>query len=438
MPITTTPSGGAQGEFSTYTPIYATTLSSGAASVTFSNIPSTFTDLILIIKATSIAANYNLRFNGDTTTNYSYTGVYGSGASATSSRSSNNTVIGLTYTSSGAPNSTIQIQNYASPSIHKTVLIRQDDAANAVSASVGLWRKTPEPINSITIVSGGTIPSGSTFTLYGIKAAIGAPKADGGNIINSDGSYWYHTFTSTGKFTPYTSLTCDYLIVAGGGSGGHGGGGAGGYRTATSQSLTAQSYTAVVGAGGINYWYNPRVFGTSGSDSSFNSVTSTGGGRGATGDYAAATGGSGGGGAATGWGGGYQSGAAGNTPSTSPAQGFAGGTGGSGSDYAGGGGGGASANGSNQGGGAGGAGGAGSLWSPLSTYYSGGGGAGGSGSAAGGIGGGGAGASGDNSATSGTINTGGGGGGVRVNSGAVNVAISGAGGSGVIIVRYPI
>ena len=44
MPITTTPSGGPQGEFSTYTPISAQTLSRAVSSVTFSNIPTTFTD----------------------------------------------------------------------------------------------------------------------------------------------------------------------------------------------------------------------------------------------------------------------------------------------------------------------------------------------------------------------------------------------------------
>jgi hypothetical protein len=154
----------------TYEPISAYTVGSPQASYTMSSIPATYTDLVLIIQATTISANYNLRLNGDTATNYSYTNLYGDGSSAASFRSSNNTVIGLTYTSSGAPISRIQLQNYSNTTTYKTVLIRQDDSVNAAVATVGLWRNTAA-INSITIVSTGNLPTGSTFTLYGIKAA---------------------------------------------------------------------------------------------------------------------------------------------------------------------------------------------------------------------------------------------------------------------------
>ena len=153
----------------TYSLIESQTLGSATATVTFSSIPATFTDLILVIRARTISANYNLRLNGDTGANYSYTVIAGNGSSATSSRSSSNTVIGLTYTGSGAPMTKLQIQDYANTTTYKTVLNRQDDAANATVASVGLWRSTAA-INSITIVSPGTIPSGSTFKLYGIQA----------------------------------------------------------------------------------------------------------------------------------------------------------------------------------------------------------------------------------------------------------------------------
>jgi hypothetical protein len=153
----------------TYSLIESQTLGSAQATVTFSSIPTTFTDLILVIRATTISANFNMRFNGDTGTNYSYTSLWGDGSSAASYRSSNNTVIGLTYTSSGAPMSRIQIQDYSNATTYKSVLIRQDDSANAAGAVAALWRSTAA-INSIAIVSGGTIPSGSTFKLYGIQA----------------------------------------------------------------------------------------------------------------------------------------------------------------------------------------------------------------------------------------------------------------------------
>lgn len=81
-------------------------------------------------------------------------------------------------------------------------------------------------------------------------------KATGGTISNYvDGgtTYIVHTFRSSGVFTPLSSFSIDYAIVAGGGGGGllySGGGGAGGLLTAASYAVTAQAYTITVGAGG--------------------------------------------------------------------------------------------------------------------------------------------------------------------------------------------
>jgi len=97
--------------------------------------------------------------------------------------------------------------------------------------------------------------SGTTISLYGIQVGDKAQKAQGGNIVVSDGTYMYHAFTSSGSFIPSQALTADVLVVAGGGGGGGGtyhggGGGAGGYLTFTSQSFATKSYTCLVGAGG--------------------------------------------------------------------------------------------------------------------------------------------------------------------------------------------
>ncbi|CAB4173750.1 Concanavalin A-like lectin/glucanases superfamily [uncultured Caudovirales phage] len=215
----------------------------------------------------------------------------------------------------------------------------------------------------------------------------------------------------------------DYLVVAGGGGGGGsaaggiGAGGGGGYRTGTSFAVASgTALTVTVGTGG--------AIGAKGLDSVFSSITSTGGGfGGGTGQYTPGSGGSGGGALAI-------SGQSttlglGNTPSTSPVQGYNGGAGASDlSTYT-------------NGGGGGGAGGVGlnanstissgnggpgvlSSISGISTYYGGGG--GGTGQSGtqgtGGIGGGGG------SGTAGTANTGGGGGG------------GAAGGSGIVIIRH--
>jgi len=86
-------------------------------------------------------------------------------------------------------------------------------------------------------------------------ASAPQPKATGGTTVLSNG-YWYHTFTSSGTFTPLQSLTVDLIVMAGGGAGGSayaGGGGAGGFLDFTSQSVTATGYTVTVGACKVHY-----------------------------------------------------------------------------------------------------------------------------------------------------------------------------------------
>jgi len=454
---------------STYSPIASQTLGSAAASVTFSSIPQGYTDLVLVANfATSTSDYVQIILNSDTTvSNYSGTYILGNGTSAASGRYTGANgaywLGGSTQTATTVGNGMARymFQNYSNSTTYKTVLQRADSAGSAAGSMVGLWRNTA-PITSITfqIVNGQTINSGSTFSLYGIQVGDKAQKAQGGNIVTSDGTYVYHTFTSSGSFTTNQALTVDYLVVAGGGGGGRsdgagaGGGGAGGLRstvTATggggslesALSLTASTnYTVTVGAGGTGGTSSASP--TQGSNSIFSTITSTGGGKGGhrtlAGTFqAAGTGGSGGGGSGEV----STSGAAGTAN-----QGYAGGNGGnSGANYGGGGGGGAGAVGANGTGSTGGNGGAGVAVaiSGSSVTYAGGGGAGGyiNGFTAGtgGSGGGGNGGSAPSTtggtpgdAGNGTVSLGGGGGG-----GSSSTTVfkgGGAGGSGVVIIRY--
>lgn len=76
----------------------------------------------------------------------------------------------------------------------------------------------------------------------------GAPFiAPGGNQV---GNYMVHVYTSNGTFVPESEGVVDMLLVAGGGGACGGGGGAGGFREITNITLTAQSYSVQVGAGG--------------------------------------------------------------------------------------------------------------------------------------------------------------------------------------------
>ena len=159
----------------TYEPIYTTTLGSDQSSVNLSSI-SGYTDLVLIVsgKSSPAGAAYTLQFNGDTTSNYSNTYLYGSGSgSGASGRSSSVTEMNIGNTDTGNNQITIiNIFNYANSTTYKTVLSKGGGATIGAISYVGLWRKTPEPITSIRLgVNTGTINTGSTVTLYGILAA---------------------------------------------------------------------------------------------------------------------------------------------------------------------------------------------------------------------------------------------------------------------------
>jgi len=162
---------------STMTPIATNTLTAAAASVTFSNLPQGYTDLVLVVNCaiSSGTGNSKLQFNSDTATNYSQTSVEGTGSSAVSSRYSTQNQIYLE--GSGFLNTTFQntkiinIQNYTNTTTNKTILLRNGGAGAGVDAIVGLWRST-SAITSFTITTtASTFVSGSTFTIYGVKAA---------------------------------------------------------------------------------------------------------------------------------------------------------------------------------------------------------------------------------------------------------------------------
>ena len=289
--------------------------------------------------------------------------------------------------------------------------------------NIGIGTATPSASLHISSSNAIIIPIGTT-------SQRPSSPLSGMFRINSDTKLpeWYDSYLSQWRSFGGDAIPAEYLVVAGGGGGGldiGGGGGGGGYQTGTTTLSIGTSYTIAVGAGG--------PIGTVGSNSTFHSFVSLGGGKG--GAYAinnAGTGGSGGGG-----GGQSQPAAAGT-----PGQGRDGGSGTyGGGGSAGGGGGGAGAVGgaaTQTSAGVGGNGGIGlaSSITGSSAYYAGGGGGGQrnfSTPATGGTGGGGNG--GDLSSTTGkngVANTGGGAGGT----GAGDTTF-GIGGSGIIVIKIP-
>jgi len=160
----------------TYTPIATTTLGSASASYTFSSIPSTYTDLILVAQGTDTLANgdnWSLQFNGDTGTNYSATRLRGDNLNnADSSRTTSaSNILGIQMSDTIIGQQIYQIQNYSNTTTYKTALLR-GGSTYVMGTAVGLWRSTAA-INAIKIFpnGGNNFKTASTFTLYGIKAA---------------------------------------------------------------------------------------------------------------------------------------------------------------------------------------------------------------------------------------------------------------------------
>jgi hypothetical protein len=163
----------------TYTPITSQTLSSATSSITFSSISGSYTDLVLVaspLRDATTGGYVTMQFNSDTGSNYSNTGLLGNGTTTQSSRTSSQTIAYLNWGADGLsttnPNTMIaSFQNYSNTTTYKTYLSRANQAGSAVDAVVGLWRST-SAISTIAISrSTGSFAIGSTFTLYGIKAA---------------------------------------------------------------------------------------------------------------------------------------------------------------------------------------------------------------------------------------------------------------------------
>ena len=158
---------------SAYEVIATTTLTTTQNQVDFNSISGSYTDLVLVMGGgVTSGADIWLRMNGDTASNYSRTRLYGDGSTLASSRNSSASSIFVSVGLLGANSVLItHIMNYSNTTTYKTAITRHN-SSTYVSASVGLWRST-SAITSLTLKAeaADTFTSGSTFTLYGIKAA---------------------------------------------------------------------------------------------------------------------------------------------------------------------------------------------------------------------------------------------------------------------------
>lgn len=183
----------------TYDCIATTTLNSTSNVVNFTNIPQTYTDLVLVASARAAQAtapgsnNLVARWgNGsyDTASNYSLTGMFArrngtnSGDESGSERrtSNNKTDLGsfiynVPWDTNNLGTTIVHFLSYSNTTTFKTVAARassnQSFSYAGTDADVILWRST-SAINQIQLYVGNQsvdFQAGSTFSIYGIKAA---------------------------------------------------------------------------------------------------------------------------------------------------------------------------------------------------------------------------------------------------------------------------
>jgi hypothetical protein len=161
----------------TYQLIEAKTLNTTTASITFSSIPQTYTDLLVLISARGDAAGQRdcyISFNGSTSnfTNKYFEMSNNLVANGTTARYIG-PVSGTTTTASMFSNVAVYIPNYTS-STYKSFtadFVAENNAqgTNALTLSAQLWSDT-SAITSIGFApSSGSFIQYSTFYLYGIK-----------------------------------------------------------------------------------------------------------------------------------------------------------------------------------------------------------------------------------------------------------------------------
>jgi hypothetical protein len=169
----------------TYTLIASSTAGSGGvASITFSSIPATYTDILVKLSArctTGTIRNLYLNLNSDTGSNYPFRILYGNGASAASTNSTSEGFSdtawvgylgGSTTTASTFGNVEIYIPNYtvsAYKSISSDSVYENNGSTAYSSMHAAIWNST-SAITSLTLkANSGNLAEFSTAYLYGIS-----------------------------------------------------------------------------------------------------------------------------------------------------------------------------------------------------------------------------------------------------------------------------
>jgi hypothetical protein len=193
----------------------------GVASVTFSSIPQTYTDLVIKVSArTSQSGVYadglGIQFNSDAANNYSQRQLFGNGTTTGSSSSTQNFAYGGPLNAASSTANTfgsiyIYIPNYISNN-YKSISVDSVTEGNATGADAGfranIWNST-NAINSIRLYDfvTGNLVQYSTFTLYGVykDAAETTPAAPTIGTATAGSQAADVAFTPAGSGAPASS-----------------------------------------------------------------------------------------------------------------------------------------------------------------------------------------------------------------------------------------
>jgi hypothetical protein len=156
----------------------------GVASVTFSSIPATYTDLILKYSVRGTGAEFRsvpyIYFNGDNSGgNYTYRRLYAVPPGTIGSDSGNPNLLGYVdganSTANVFGNGEIYIPNYRSSNqkSSSTDNVSENNASDNAGLSLvaNLWNGTAAITSFVVSLAVGNIAQYSTFTLYGISNA---------------------------------------------------------------------------------------------------------------------------------------------------------------------------------------------------------------------------------------------------------------------------
>jgi hypothetical protein len=171
--------------------IATVTAAGGESSLTFSSIPATFTHLQIRgigrnNSGNTTADSIRIRMNASSATDYTGHSLTGNGSTASTTGAATGGTSGMTFASAVAGSGQtascfgvmiFDLLDYASTTKYKTARVFCGDDTNAgttdnsLNIASSLWIQTTAVSSIVLISASGQWGAGSTYALYGIKAA---------------------------------------------------------------------------------------------------------------------------------------------------------------------------------------------------------------------------------------------------------------------------